>query len=99
MKDYQKLVDECKKAYADNDLSKAWTLWEQINDILLPYRTKTKHLNIPQQETEADKEEIKQNCIIEFWCSLKSGERKTIISWFLSMIKMLIKHLISGKRR
>lgn len=35
MKDYQKLVDECKKAYADNDLSKAWTLWEQINDILL----------------------------------------------------------------
>lgn len=35
MKDYQKLVDECKKAYADNDLNKAWTLWEQISDILL----------------------------------------------------------------
>ena len=35
MKDYQKLVDECKKAYADNDLNKAWTLWEQINDMLL----------------------------------------------------------------
>ena len=77
----------------------AYVTDKQINDILLPYRTKTKHLNIPQQETEADKEEIKQNCIIEFWCSLKSGERKTIISWFLSMIKMLIKHLISGKRR
>lgn len=35
MKDYQKLVDECKRAYANNDLNRAWTLWEQINDILL----------------------------------------------------------------
>ena len=77
----------------------AYVTDKQINDILLPYQTKTKPLNIPQQETDASKEEIKQNCIIEFWCSLKSGERKTIISWFLSMIKMFIKYFLSNKRR
>lgn len=71
-----------------------------INEMLAPYRSSVKPMPVPTTESnEVKKEEIKQNCVIEFWCSLKSGERKTIISWILSILKMLVKSLLSGKRR
>ena len=70
---------------------------QQITQILAPFKAKVAPLeenNNPNQYTD-DKEQIKQNCVIEFWCSLRSSERKTIISWILSMIKYLIKTLIN----
>lgn len=71
-----------------------------IKSILSPYRAKIKPLtNVNKTKEEINERDIKPNCIIEFWCSLKKGERKTIINWFLSIIKMIIKTLISGRRK
>lgn len=71
-----------------------------IKSILSPYRAKTNLLqNIKKTKEEINEKDIKPNCIIEFWCSLKKGERKTIINWFLSIVKMIIKTLISGRRK
>ena len=68
----------------------------EIAAILKPYRTKTVPLPAVKPEKAVQSAEpVKSNCVFEFWCSLKSGERKTIISWFLSMIKLIVRHLIS----
>ena len=70
---------------------------QQITQILAPFKAKIAPLeeNNNSNQYIDDKEQIKQNCVIEFWCSLRSSERKTIISWILSMIKYLIKTLIN----
>lgn len=72
----------------------------QIAAMLRPYKAKIAPLKTEKsKDTPQQQDEIKQNCIIEFWCSLKSSERKTIITWILSMIKWLIKNFIGGRRK
>ncbi len=77
----------------------AYVTDNEIAALLQPYRAKiTKQLK-HVREMPNGPEEIKSNCLFEFWCSLKSSERKTIISWLLSLITLLIKSFLPKRRR
>ena len=83
----------------------AYATDEQIAELLKPYRAEVKPLKKKAEDKTGrtgavENIPVKKNCVFEFWCSLKSGERKTIISWVLSMLKWGIKTFFGkGKRR
>lgn len=69
----------------------------EINAMLKPYRAKVAPMPTTKAEATNQNEQVKSNCIFEFWCSLKSGERKTIISWFLAMVTLFVRRLMAAK--
>lgn len=79
----------------------------QIEALLKPYRAKVEKMQVP--EIHKDKEEGRQkvkkeekghfHCVFEFWCSLKPKERKTILSGFIALIKMVLKYFTTPSKR
>ncbi len=71
----------------------------EIATMLKPYQAKITKRPKHVSPMPSEPEKVKSNCLFEFWCSLKSGERKTIISWVLSLITLLIKTFLPTRRR
>ena len=74
-----------------------------IDNMLKPYRCKVAPLKIEEKQSEKiqskiDDDNIKKNCVVEFWCSLNKTEKKRIFNWLVRLAQKIIKYFLTSKR-